>query len=417
MRRPATILIPAVIALSFAGTARAQMYATAGNQQYSVTDIGNLSSQFPYCAVYAINSSGQVAGNSNVSPSDYAHGYFYAGNGAAPADFGALAPGGPYTQSLANGLNDSSVVVGASNGQGFVWTQQSGMQGVGYLTGGTYSVLEAVNNSDVAVGGATRAGAALAHAAIWDSTDGLRVFNPLILNPPTTWTPRDAVAISRNGLIAGIGDSATSTSNGSFPIPGQHAFVLDGGTLTTLPDPGVEMFPASINSAGEVAGSFADSSKRSHAFVYTPQQGQGVREIYSLGLSVTGTSTPGIGASAINDLGTVVGADNWADGSDHAFIYTDSTGIVEFTPPTGAVFDGAYGINDSGQIIAQGYYVNDPAAGYRGFVLSPVPEPSTFFLTLPLVLVAFLCMMRANYGGRSYGDSNEREHEMESGAL
>ena len=64
-----------------AGTA-GQMYATAGSQQYSVTDVGVLSTQHPYSTVFGINSSGQAVGQSTVSNGVNGDGYYYPGNGA-----------------------------------------------------------------------------------------------------------------------------------------------------------------------------------------------------------------------------------------------------------------------------------------------------------------------------------------------
>ena len=159
------------------------MYATAGNQQYSVTDIGALSSQFPYCAVTAINSCGQVGGQFQRQPLRREPWLLLCGQLWRRWSIWC-ARCRPDTKSVAYGLNNASVVVGVSNNQGFVWTPQNGMQGVGFLTGGTDSELESINDANVAVGAAIPAGAMVSHAAIWDPTNGLRDLNTLIVKHP-----------------------------------------------------------------------------------------------------------------------------------------------------------------------------------------------------------------------------------------
>jgi probable HAF family extracellular repeat protein len=271
--------------------------------------------------------------------------------------------------------------------------------------------LNAISNGDVAVGGSTTLGGSYSHAMIWDPTNGLRDLNSLIVNPPTTWTPTAAIAISQTGgFIAGIGASNISTAP---PSGTEHAYVVSGGSLTEIPDPGSSIQPESINSSGEAVGFCRNLSGQVEAFVYTSQQG--TREIESLGLSVTGSTTPGIGAFGINDLGTVVGADNWADGSVYAFLYTDASGAVEFDPPAGLVFDGAYGINDDGQVIAQGYYTNGTTDGYRGFLLTPVPEPGTLTLSITIALILFINHYR-RHRFPSLRDSAARAAERDIGS-
>ena len=257
-----------------------------------------------------------------------------------------------------------------------------------------------------AVGFSTTLGGSYANAIIWDPTNGLRDLNSLIVNPPSTWTPTDAVAISQTrGLIAGIGSSNISTSP---PSGTEHAFVLNGGSLTEIPDPGVEIFPRSVNNSGETAGFYYDSSGQVHAFVYTSQQG--TIELQALGVSVTGTTTPGAAATSINDLGTVVGSDLWADDSEHAFIYTSTGGMIDIIPPVGVVFDGAYGINDDGQVISQGYYANDTALGYRGFVLTPTPEPNSIALLVASGAVILLARFARIHGKRLDARQTRESH-------
>ena len=270
-----------------------------------------------------------------------------------------------------------------SGQEAYVWTPQSGMQGVGFLGNGDVSTLYQISNSGVAVGGSTTLGGSYANAMIWSATGGLQELNNLIDNPPTTWTPTAAVAISKSGgFIAGIGYSILSTDP---PSGTEHAFLLNGGSLTEIPDPGVEIFPRSVNNSGEAVGFYSDSSDHIDGFVYSGALG--TIDIGTLGLSATGSSTPYVETFGINDLGTVVGSEGLADGSEYGFLWTAAGGMVEVTPPPGVVIDGLSGINDSGQLIGQGYYSNDPALGYRGFVLTPVSEPSALALSAAFALL------------------------------
>ena len=318
---------------------------------------------------------------------------------------------GANTQSTANGINDSSWIVGTVNGEASVWTPQTGLQAVGFLGSGNSSGFDGgISNADVAVGGSTTLGGSDSHAIIWDPTNGLRDLNSLIVNPPATWTPTDAVGVSQTGaLIAGIGYSNISTAP---PARERNMlFVLNGGSLTEIPDPGVSIYPRAISSAGEVAGFYFDSSERQHAFIYTPALG--TLDIGTLGLSATGGYTPYTEAFGVNDLGVVAGSEGLADGSEYAFLWTKSGGMVEIEPPTGVVFDGTEGINNSGQVIIQGRYANEPALGYRGFVLTPVPEPPTLVLSASIVLFVLAVHRKrrrapAMDGGRELRESHER---------
>jgi probable HAF family extracellular repeat protein len=256
------------------------------------------------------------------------------------------------------------------------------MQSVGFLPGGDYSELCSINNSDVAVGACT-SGTGAAHAAIWDPTNGLRDLNKMIVNPPAGWNPTVASLIDENGLIAGIGFANTSTTP---PSGKEYAFVLNAGTLTTIPNPSGSIYVEGINSSGEVVGSYNGA----RAFEYT--LAGGIHDIGTLG-------GPYAWATGVNDLGDIVGESVLSDGSDAAFLYTNGGGMVNLSAivslPDGFSMGSASGINDRGQIIAQGVSSEDQAA--HTFLLTPTPEPSTFVLVITFAcffLILHLCRRR-----------------------
>lgn len=89
---------------------------------------------------------------------------------------------------------------------------------------------------------------------------------------------------------------------------------------------------------------------------------------------------------AINDEGQVTGHSD-SLGGPHAFLYRDGqmvdlNGLID--PTLGITLTDATGINDHGHIVANG--------GSHAYLLTPVPEPSTWaLLSIPfLVLLVWL---------------------------
>lgn len=190
--------------------------------------------------------------------------------------------------------------------------------------------------------------------------------------------------INNAGQITGLSD----TSSGAT-----HAFLYTNGQRTDLGTLGGHISEgADINNAGQVTGS-AETSDLVRAFLYTNGQMMDLGALddgFSFGGAindagqVTGTSGfhaflysngqmmdigPGTGL-AINDAGPVTGVS-----SGHAFLYSngqmmDLNDLID--PALGITLSAARGINDHGQILANG--------GSRAYLLTPVPEPSTWAL-------------------------------------
>ncbi len=222
-----------------------------------VTDLGTLGGSYSYG--YSINDGGQVVGRSYVAGNSASHvfmgdagglidlgtlggtsgtglginnsgqvtGYsFVAGNGATHAfvgnengltDLGTL--GG--TNSWSQGINESGLVAGYSSITGdsgyhaFVGNE-NGLTDLGTL-GGTSSWGHGINDSGLVVGYSHITGNSGTHAFLWDFTDGMLDLNDLVVDL-TGWNYLyQALDISNNGYITGIG----ITSAGR-----QHAYVL-----------------------------------------------------------------------------------------------------------------------------------------------------------------------------------------------
>ncbi len=323
----------------------------ASAQDYSITKLPTLGGKLT--RAFAINESGQVAGESETSTYSHAFvwtrtagiqdlqaagdfpGAAYAINnngqvaGALPLTSGATAflwtpaTGIQNLQSLetnsstASGLNDAAEVVGAySNGsQGFVWTAAEGMQDIGAL-GCLGCYPNAVNNSGEIIG---------------------RIYLPDGSNHAFLWTQAEGMR--------------------------------DLGTLG-----GPNSSPTAINSAGQIVGVADTASGVQHAFLWT--QASGMQDLGTL---------PGEGYSwafGIDATGRVVGS-SWHPGKTTGlpFSWTQAGGMVELGPYRNLKIQGADGVNSAGLVIVSSYN----SLGDSSYLVTPLmfttltssPNPAT----------------------------------------
>ncbi len=261
-------------------------------QEYYVTDLGDLPGSISYGFGYDINDHGQVVGNSYSTAGLHAF-IWDPVNGMT--DLGDL-PGGS-SRSTAYGINNNGQVVGeataATGTRGFLWDPVNGMMDLGDLPGG----------NDLSV----------------------------------------AYKINNNGQITGL--SHTSTGN--------HAFLSQSGaSLVDLGGfPGVsgfnDSFGRDINNQGQVVGRARLSSGRNHAILWDATNG-----MIDLGeIPGGGDYSEALG---INDLSQVVGQSTAAAGVS-AFLWQSGTGMINLGDlPGGNYFSIARDINNNGQIVGQG---------------------------------------------------------------
>jgi probable HAF family extracellular repeat protein len=155
-----------------------------------------------------------------------------------------------------------------------------------------------------------------------------------------------------------------------------HAFLYSSGVMTDLGTLGGSYSAGySINDSGQVTGNATTSgSAIGRAF------------LYSNGVMTDLGTLGGLGSigRSVNSNGQATGSASTGRNGDHAFLYSsgkmyDLNLLVALTDPLyGAVtFTEARGINDSGQIVANG-------ADGLAYLLSPittdVPEPATLVL-------------------------------------
>jgi probable HAF family extracellular repeat protein len=225
--------------------------------------------------------------------------------------------------------------------------------------GGSNSTASGINSDGQVTGAAYLDGDTAYHAFLYDGA--LHDLGTL------GGTSSGGYAINDNGWITGdsytLGDAA------------YHAFVYDGmmhdlGTLSGAADGASE--GRGINSAGVVTGRSSTSTIGvEHGFLYDGK----MHDLGSLGeYFCEGVS--------INSTGEVVGHSHISPtlGTFHAFRYTHESGMVDLNtlinPLLGWLLTDAEAINDAGQIAGSGIFGGE----HHGFLLTPVPEPSTFAL-------------------------------------
>jgi probable HAF family extracellular repeat protein len=375
----------------------------ASQTRYVVTDLGSLGGTNPYggspSSAFAINNLGQVAGTSYL-PNGQNRGFRTGPNmpiNPATDAIGTL--GG--TNSTAAAINNVGQVSGSSqlaNGHTHAIRVDAGgtITDLGVL-GGTidFSLANGINDSGQVTG------------ASWHATpSGCFVFGGSV-----------AFRTSSNGAVSGGQDLGTLLSNcrgsdgyaidaagnvvgysayGNLGDPVQHAMLAPaGGGLVDLGVlGGTPRFPAvsgtnavayGINSSGQIVGTSTYSHDSSipyyaqHAFLTTASGP--MQDLGTLGGSFSS-------ASGINVSGQIVGnATTAGDAALHAFLY--SGGIMTdlnsmLGSGSGWTVDNAVKINDNGQIIANAKASDgsphavrlDPANIAAGALASMVANPS-----------------------------------------
>jgi probable HAF family extracellular repeat protein len=384
------VLTPLVLLLASTSHARAAI-------QYTITDLGTDSAGVGL-GVAAINTNGQVTGSYHVAGDSYSHAYFYDGTIHDLGTFGRASEG--------HGINANGHVAGfdgyivAPNQYAFLYNGSKHDIG---SAGGTNTAAYGINDNGQVTGFVEQLSGGF-HAFLW---------TPSTPNG-ATGTIHDigtlggffcgGAGINNIGEVTGASQTAGNTANHAFlwkpnTPAGATGTMHDLGTLGGRDSGGNR-----INAAGQVAGSASTAASQTHAFLWTPSVPSGTSgAMLDLG-TLGGTYSD---ARSINAAGQVTGYSYLpGDGTTHAFIYTSGGGMVDLNllidPVSGWELSDAEGNNDAGQIVGTGLLHGES----HSFVLTPVPEPSTFVVAA--LSLAAIGLWRAKGKLRSLGSSGCR---------
>lgn len=330
--------------------------AQAGPPEYLLVDLGNNPDGLVQSQGSAINDAGTIAGW--ASTIDY---YPWEAARWDPVT-GFQTLGGLQLDGVSwgNAINGGGTIVGWGNVPGpgpippegfsraFAWNSTLGMQDLGTLPGFENSMATGVSNSQQVVGTAWGSPSNVSQAFIWTDAQGME---------PIPVVDSDASAINNQGQVVG------RSSMGAYIWS-----ALEGSQFVTgLFD------PKAINDLGNVVGQTDHDGQPStplHAALWSP--GTGLLDLGAL------PGASGSQALGMNDVGQVVGT------SDNApFIWNSVDGMRDLRDVIGSdisrwAFFTPLDINNSGWVVGHALYNLE---GYgtieRGFLLVPVPEPST----------------------------------------
>ncbi|MCD6360937.1 MAG: DUF3466 family protein [Armatimonadetes bacterium] len=327
---------------------------------------------------YAINSAGQVTG---YGPSAGSHTHAFLWDPVEGArDLGDL-PGGA-DWSFAYDLNDHGEVVGesvsADGTHPFFWSPETGMVDLGVLPGCEWGAATGVNNEGIVVGYCATP-EHKCRAFLWSPGSGMEDLGEL---PGGYNGEARAYDINNQGQVVGF---SSYDPGDRFFGSHIHAFLWDRDSgmqdLGDLVAANADSIAYAVNKAGEVVGQsryeYEFGQISSYPFIWACAVGMrplGVFENTIQGYRLLGGGV----ANDINDLGQAVG---WAPKPfahwehTHAVIW-DTAGRIHdlndllIEAPSGLTLSDALGINNRGQIVAEGY-IRGELGGPKGFLLIP----------------------------------------------
>jgi len=327
--------------------------------QYTIIDLGFLSSTDFYNDANGINNAGQVAGISTNN--DFFNNItraFLWSSSTGIVDLGTLDGKdssyafniGEAGQVVGQSYNYSASVFGPENVRPFLWSSGTGMVDLGSL-GGSYGTALDVNSAGQVVGVSTDSNDN-ARPFLWSSDTGI-----VDLGTFDGRTDSGAIAINDAGQI--VVNAGTNNNDSRAFLRNSSTDIIDIGTIF-----GGTSSAYAMNNLGQVVGTSDD-----RPFLWSSNTGM-------IDLGGFGTAT------GINDLGQVVGS--ISGDSFYPFLWDSSTGLVDLNtlidPNSGWRLGGVSDINNNGQIVGTGYNLNINNGQQRAFLLTPTAIPTPALL-------------------------------------
>ncbi len=311
----------------------------ASAQAYRLTDLGTLGGASS--AATGINDFGQVVGYSATSGDAGSHATLW--GGGAATDLGTLGGAG----SRAYGINNAGQIVGVADGAGdgraALWNGASARQlaaGPQELAGGAGGVAYAINNAGQIAGASVYGGAT--HATVWNGgvradlgTTGGAFSEAYGINnrgqvsgisnismeddkynrTGVVWDAGSGTAVNSLHAAYGINDSGTLTGlqSGLYAPPA----IWSAGTTTALGSIDTYGIAYDVNNSGLAVGFLLATDQPYHAMLWRGNQMVDLNTLY--GAADAGFAYLSI-ASAVNEHGQIVGTGVTYDGTEHAFL-------------------------------------------------------------------------------------------------
>ncbi len=364
--------------------------ASAG-MAYTVTNLGGLGGTIT--EAFGINNQGEVVGdsmtaiNSTSGTGGYDQPFLWkptTPNGTTGTMY-SLDPS--YGSSsyiglgqVINGQGQVAGVEGTSAGYtAFLWTPSQNNGATGSLVNlnvpvGAGTWVYGMNNSGEVVG--ATGSASSSEAFLWqpevaNGSTGSTQNLGFLPGGTSSW----AGGINDNGQVVG------GSNNTAF------IWTASGGMQPLTTPTGDGSAADQINKAGEVAGDLVTSNTVGGATTYTYHaavwSSAGILELPSLG----GQSS---GAMAINNNGEVVGWSQTSNGNTDIFVYENGV-MTDLNTLTGYTLGSVYGINDSGQIIAD---YTDASNHRTAYLLTPVTTPEPAALSIMVLALGATMLLK-----------------------
>ena len=322
-----------------------QTDAFVWDQVLGTQNLGDLG--FGYSIANAINTSGQIAGESFTADGAEAAVLW---DSAGIHNIDTLHSGA----SFASAINKKGQIVGTvlDNASGtyhaFIWDVTNGVRDIGTLGGGQCSATS-INSAGQVTGWSLIPGDQVQHAFVWDQSHGLRDLGTLPgFDGSNGVTINDAGQVIGEAYLNATGDSRT--------------FVWDATHGLQDISPGRYSFPKGINNAGQALFyGFTDDQTAYHSFIWSSVQG--VTDLGTFGAD----NFP----EAINNGGQVVGS-CYTPGyaARHAFLWDPTHGMQDLGALSGGTDSIAWCISDTGGIAGQS---NTGTGEYHGIFLAVQP--------------------------------------------